>query len=232
MGEVLKQDTRICELNTPLGKDVLVLVRLDAAEGLSELFEYRIECLSEDANIDFDKAIGQQCSLKIKMFDKEREFNGIMVEAQWLGLNRLGANQYFSYRIVLRPWLWLLSRTTDCRIFQDKKAPDIIKEVFNDRSFTDYEFKLTEEGSCPKLEYCVQYRETDFSFVSRLMEQHGIYYFFKHDGGKHTLVLADSKSSHSRGATHPRLDCGAALPDGKGRTKRLQLPQAELADDQ
>jgi type VI secretion system secreted protein VgrG len=197
MGEVLKQDTRICELNTPLGKDVLVLVRLDAAEGLSELFEYRIECLSEDANIDFDKAIGQQCSLKIKMFDKEREFNGIMVEAQWLGLNRLGANQYFSYRIVLRPWLWLLSRTTDCRIFQDKKAPDIIKEVFNDRSFTDYEFKLTEEGSCPKLEYCVQYRETDFSFVSRLMEQHGIYYFFKHDGGKHTLVLADSKSSHS-----------------------------------
>jgi type VI secretion system secreted protein VgrG len=193
MGQALTQDTRIGEFTTPLGKDVLVLVRLDATEGLSELFEYRIECLSEDADLDFDKAIGQQCTLKIKMYDKEREFSGIMVEAQWLGVK----NDYYSYRIILRPWLWLLSRTTDCRIFQDKKAPDIIKDVFNDRGFTDYESKLTEESSCPKLEYCVQYRESDLNFVSRLMEQHGIYYFFKHEGGKHTLVLADSKSSHS-----------------------------------
>ncbi len=69
--------------------------------------------------------------------------------------------------------------------------------MFKDRGFTDFESKLTEEGSCPQLEYCVQYRETDLNFVSRLMEQHGIYYFFKHEGGKHTLVLADSKSSHS-----------------------------------
>ena len=138
-------------------------------------------------------------------------------------------NDYFSYRIVLRPWLWLLSRTTDCRIWQDKKAPDIIKEVFNDRGFTDYESKLTEEGSCPKLEYCVQYRETDLNFVCRLMEQHGIYYFFKHEGDKHILVLADSKSSHSpinglasipyipltgrrpaRRATHLRMGLGSA----------------------
>lgn len=192
MGQ-LTQDTRLCELTTPLGKDVLVFVRLDASEGLSELFEYRIECLSEQADINFDQAIGKQCTLKIKLHGKEREFSGILVEAQWLGLK----GGYFNYRIVLKPWLWLLSRTTDCRIWQDKKAPDIIKEVFKDRGFTDFESKLTEEGSCPQLEYCVQYRETDLNFVSRLMEQHGIYYFFKHEGGKHTLVLADSKSSHS-----------------------------------
>ena len=145
-----------------------------------------------DADLDFDRAIGQQCTLKIKVYDKEREFSGILTEAQWLGVQE----RYFSYRIVLRPWLWLLSRTTDCRIFQNKTAPDIIKEVFNDRGFNDYKFELTEEASCPKLEYCVQYRETDLNFVCRLMEQHGIYYFFKHDGGKHTLVMADSKSSH------------------------------------
>jgi type VI secretion system secreted protein VgrG len=192
MGD-LKQDSRVGELTTPLGKDVLVLVRFDGSEGLSELFEYRFECLSEDADLDFDRAIGQQCTLKLKMYDKEREYNGILVEAQWVGIR----DAYYLYRLVLRPWLWLLSRTTDCRIWLDKKAPDIIKEVFNDRGFTDYESKLTEEGSCPKLEYCVQYRETDLNFVSRLMEQHGIYYFFKHEGGKHTLVLADSKSSHS-----------------------------------
>ena len=193
MGQVLTQDTRICELTTPLGKDVLVFVSLEATEGLSELFEYHIECLSEEADIDFDKAIGQQCTLKIKMYGKERQFSGILVEARWLG----SKDTYYSYRILLRPWLWLLSRTSDCRIFQDKKASDIIQEVFKERGFNDVEFKLTEDSSNPKLEYCVQYRETDLNFVSRLMEQHGIYYFFKHEGGKHTLVLADSKSSHS-----------------------------------
>jgi len=193
MSGSLTQDTRFGELTTPLGKDVLVLVRFDATEGLSELFEFGIECLSDQPDLNFDGAIGQQCKVKIKMYQPEREFSGILVEAQWTGL----VHDHHSYRLVLRPWLWLLGRTTDCRIFQDMKAPDIIKEVFKDRGFTDYESKLTEEGSCPKLEYCVQYRETDLNFVCRLMEQHGIYYFFKHEGGKHTLVLADSKSSHS-----------------------------------
>ena len=191
MGE-LKQDKRIGVLETPLGKDVLVLVRFDANEGLSELFEYRIEALSEEADINFDRAIGRACTVKINTYGSEREFNGILVEAQWLGMK----NNYYSYRLVLRPWLWLLSKTTDCRIWLDKEAPDIIKEVFQDRGFTDFELKLR-AGSYPKLEYCVQYRETDLNFVSRLMEQHGIYYFFKHSGGKHMLVLADSKSSHS-----------------------------------
>jgi len=197
MSESLSQDTRIGELITPLkdeqGQDALGLVRFDATEGLSDLFEFRIECLSKRADLDFDKAIGQQCSVKLRMFKPEREFNGILTEAQWTGTT----HDHHTYRLVLRPWLWLLGRTTDCRIFQDMKAPDIIRDVFNDRGFTDVESKLTEESSCPTLEYCVQYRETDLNFVSRLMEQHGIYYFFKHQGGKHTLVLADSKSSHS-----------------------------------
>jgi type VI secretion system secreted protein VgrG len=192
MGQTLTQNTRTCELTTPLGKDVLVLVRLDASEGLSELFEYRIDCLSEDADIDFDQAIGKSCSLKIKMYDKEREFTGILVEAQWLGAK----SEYFSYRIVLRPALWLLSRTTDCRIFQHKKASEILKEVF-DHHGLDVDYHLIEDDKRPKLEYCVQYRETDLNFVCRLMEQHGIFYFFKHDGGKHTLALADSRSSLS-----------------------------------
>ena len=77
--------------------------------------------------------------------------------------------------------------------------------MFQDRGFTDFESKLTEDGQNPKLEYCVQYRETDLNFVSRLMEQHGIYYFFKHEGDKHTLVLADSKSSHAP-VRWPRID--------------------------
>src|ERR1044072_4568159 len=109
------QDGREGILITPLGKDELLLERFDGVEALSELFEYRIEALSLNHEIDFDKAIGQQCTVKIKTYDgEEREFHGILVEAEWLGTKE---QIFSSYRIVLRPWLWLLSHTTDYRIF-------------------------------------------------------------------------------------------------------------------
>jgi type VI secretion system secreted protein VgrG len=215
MGENLKQDERVGRFDTPLGKDELVLVRFDGAEGLSELFEFRIEALSETADIDFDQAIGKQCTLKFKTYGQEREFSGLLVEAQWLGVNQ----NHYSYRVVLRPWLWLLSHTSDCRIFQDKKAPDIIKQVFQDRGFSDYEFKLTE--SYPTLEYCVQYRETDLSFVTRLMEQHGIYYFFEHKDGKHNLVLVDSKSTHQPVPGHEKMTYNPNVQDWTRTEERI-----------
>jgi len=190
MSPQLTQDTRIGKFKTPLGEDKLVLTRFDGSEGLGELFEYRIEAISEDEDIDFDGAIGQNCSLTLKSYGSERIFNGVLIEAQWLGMKGV----YYAYRLVLRPWLWMLSRRADCRIFSDKEAKDIIKEVFTKAGFNDFDLRLTE--SYPKLEYCVQYRETDLAFVSRLMEQHGIYYFFEHTSDKHQLILADSKSSH------------------------------------
>lgn len=186
----LKQDDRVGEMTTPLGKDVLVLARLRAVEGLSELFTFRIDAHSEQPDIDFQSAIGQQCEIKIKTYGKERAFAGILTKAEWVGRQ----DDIYRYRLVLRPWLWLLSRTSDCRIFQEKKAPEIIKEVFTDHGFNDFEFKL--QAEYPKLEYCVQFRETDLDFVNRLMEQHGIYYFFKHENSKHTLVLVDSNNMH------------------------------------
>jgi type VI secretion system secreted protein VgrG len=89
----------------------------------------------------------------------------------------------------------MLTRTTNCRIFQEKTVPEILKEVFARHSVSDVAFELTE--SYTPWPYCVQYRETDFSFVSRLMEDEGIYYYFRHSEGRHTLVLADSYSSHA-----------------------------------
>jgi type VI secretion system secreted protein VgrG len=103
----------------------------------------------------------------------------------------------------VHPWLWFLTRCADCRIFQQKKVPDIIKEVFGDHGFTDYEESLS--GTYRTWDYCVQYRETDFNFVSRLMEQEGIYYYFKHEIDKHTLVLADSVGSHEAFAGYEKL---------------------------
>jgi type VI secretion system secreted protein VgrG len=180
------------ELTTPLGKDTLVLTRFDGVEGLSELFEYRFEAISTKEDIDFKDALGRNCSLKLKTHESERHFNGILVEAQWLGMR----DTYYAYRLVLRPQLWLLSRTADCRIYAKKgqKAPDIIRDVLKDFS-VECEGKL-DESRFPELEYCVQYRETHLAFISRLMEQHGIYYFFTHTSEKHTLHLANGKSCH------------------------------------
>ena len=102
--------------------------------------------------------------------------------------------RYGVYRAELSPWLWFLTRTADCRIFQNKKVPDIIKEIFREQGFTDFKDALG--GSYREWEYCVQYRETDFNFVSRLMEQEGMYYYFTHENGKNFLVLSDGIGSH------------------------------------
>jgi type VI secretion system secreted protein VgrG len=183
----LRQDTRIGQLDTPLGKDVLALARFDGTEGISELLEYRIEALSEQAGINFDGAIGDHCTVTLESYGNKRYFDGILVEAQWIGVRE----SFAAYRLVLRPWLWLLSRTAKCKIFEKKDVKEIITEVFRD--YTS-DFKDTTTETYEKLEYTVQYRETDLAFVCRLMELWGIYYYFKHEKGKHTLYLADSKS--------------------------------------
>ena len=113
----------------------------------------------------------------------------LIVFARWVKSGGLA-----HYQATLRPWFWLLTRKSDCRIFQNKTVPDIIKEVFQDNGFSDFKLSLTNEYR--EWENCVQYRETDFNFISRLMEQEGIYYFFIHEDGKHTLHLADFINAH------------------------------------
>ena len=178
-------------LRTPLGDDILVLSQFHGVEGLGEVFEFHIEALSKQANIDFNQLLGLKLSAEIKTVDQsERYFNGVLVQARWTGVR----NDLYVYQLVLKPWLWLLSHTSDCRIFKSMTVPDIISQVFKDRGFSDHRKELT--ASYPTLEYCVQYRETDMNFVFRLMEEYGIYYFFEHTADNHTLVLADSKTSH------------------------------------
>lgn len=176
---------------SPLGDDILLFSRMQGTERLSGLFEYELDLLSTDPSIATDKILGHGVTLKAEMPDgSDRCFNGIVSRFGQYGT----VGQYVSYRATLRPWLWLLTRTTTCRIFQETNVPDIIKAVFGDKGFTDFDTKLSR--TYPKREYCVQYRETDFNFVSRLMEEEGIYYFFEHTNGKHTLVLADSAGAH------------------------------------
>jgi type VI secretion system secreted protein VgrG len=187
----LRQDGRRAWLDTPLGKDVLSLVRFDVVEHLSQLFEITIKALSEDPSLSFDAAMGRNCCVSIALPDGGvRRFNGVLTEASYVA----DEDAAYSYRLVLRPWLWLLGHRSDCRIFQNETVPDIINKVFDEAGFSDCTRKLS--GDYPTLEYCVQYRETDLTFVSRLMEKFGIYYFHKHDQSRHTLILADSSSAH------------------------------------
>lgn len=191
MALALKQQSRVGEFKAAsLEKDELVLTRFDGTEGLGELFTYNIEVLSQKQDFNFDRLLGSKCTVSIKSYESTRHFNGMLVEAQWTGEQ----TPYFLYRLIVRPWFWLLSRTTDCRIFTKKTPPQIIEDIFAKHGFAKFKNKL---GSYEQIEYLVQYRETDLSFVTRLMEEFGIYYFFEHEEDEHTLVLADGKSSHA-----------------------------------
>jgi type VI secretion system secreted protein VgrG len=112
------------------------------------------------------------------------------------------------YTAEVVPWLWFLTMTADCRIFQEKTVPDIIEQIFNDLGFSDFETQGI-KGAHPVWEYCVQYRETDFDFVSRLMEQEGIFYYFRQEQGKHTLVLADQVNTYED-CPENEVTCGSS----------------------
>lgn len=213
----LSQDERVGVLTTALGDVKLALSRFDGGEALSELFEFRIEAVSESPNIDFNEALGKSVTVKLKTADgKDRYFNGLLAEARWAG----SRDSLHAYQLIIRPWLWLLSLTQDCRIFQNLQVPAIIKKVFTDRGLTDFREAL--QSSYPTLEYCVQYRETDFAFVSRLMEQWGIYYFFEYEDGKHTMVLADMKASHNPAPGLSEVDFIPTVEAGRRAVQHLE----------
>ena len=178
-------------LKTALGPGVLDFKSMRATEELGRLFEYEVMALSVDAAVDVVELLGKPATVSVDLGDgAKRHFNGIVASAGLEG----PSGRFQSYRLTLRPWLWLLTRAADVRIFQDKSVPDIIKEVFNDAGFSDFVVNLS--ASYSPRGYCVQYRETTFDFVSRLMEECGIYYFFRHTDGKHELVLADEGGVH------------------------------------
>ena len=132
MGQ-LNQANQMGALKTPLGDNVLVLKSFSGEEGLGEPFEFHIEALSEQANVDFDKALGRACTIKLKTYEqKQRFFCGILTNAQWVGSEVGGQENYSQYRLVLRPWFWLLLHRANCRIFLNKSVKDIIEEVFKD----------------------------------------------------------------------------------------------------
>ena len=186
------QSYRPFAVGTALGDDVLLLKTLRGAETLGRPFQYELELLSESQSIDFNAIVGTNATVRLPVGDDAvRYINGYVIGFEMVRpLKRVT-----EYRAVLAPWLWFLTRTADCRIYQNKSVVDIFKDVFQRNGFQDLDVRLS--GSYTPREYCVQYRQTDFQFVSRLMEEEGIYYFFEHKDGGHVLVLADAAGAHA-----------------------------------
>lgn len=189
------QDNRLLNITTPLGKDFLLINTLTANEGISKLFSYEIELLHEETEegyeptvVDVQRLLGQSVSIKLEQRDKTtREFSGIVNQFS----QGTRHTRFSFYYMTVVPSVWILTQITQSRIFQHKSIPDILKEVFK-----GFEVAYEIQGDFKPRNYCVQYRETDFDFASRLMEEEGIFYFFEHSGGKHKMIIANTPQSH------------------------------------
>ncbi|WP_175890838.1 type VI secretion system tip protein VgrG [Burkholderia cepacia] len=182
---------RVFTIDSPHG-DNLKFHTLDGSDELGRLFEFRIEALADSHSLSLKDVLGKPVTVRIEQQDQStRYLNGIVARASLAGRR---AERYYGYELVVRPWLWLATRRSDCRIFQNRTVPEIVQEVLSTYGFP-IENHLV-ESYVPR-EFCVQYNETDAAFVSRLMEFEGIYYWFRHAEDTHTLMLSDAMSSHT-----------------------------------
>ncbi|MBI9090013.1 MAG: type VI secretion system tip protein VgrG [Desulfobacterium sp.] len=184
---MLTQKNKVFSIETPLGKDVLLLDRFTGQEGLSENFHFDLDLFSEQNSISVEGIIGKNVTISILLSDGNKRFLNGLISC----FSQVQGNDYRAsyYSATMVPWSWLLTRTTNSRIFQNLSVPDIVEKVFQDKGFINFKFNLS--ATYEPREYTVQYRETDFNFVSRLLEDEGIYYYFEHGQGKHTMILAD-----------------------------------------
>ncbi|MCK9605176.1 MAG: type VI secretion system tip protein VgrG [Methylomonas sp.] len=219
----LSQSDRIASVTTPLGETDLLLYRMTGTEHLSQLFEYELELLSEKNDIDLKALLGKSTTVKLLLPDgKHRSLHDVVTRISLFGM--LGRLYY--YRATLRPKAWLLSRTSNCRIFSNLSVPDIVKKLLAEHGYTDLENKLA--GSYEPREYCVQYRESDFNFISRLMEAEGIYYYFKHTDSQHTMVLCDDSSGHAQPA---KQKIRYLPPENQGRRNEEHIFEWRVSEE-
>ncbi|MGE3171964.1 MAG: type VI secretion system Vgr family protein [Planctomycetota bacterium] len=184
------QTQRFCSFQSPLGENALLLRRMQAREGVSSLFEARLLVESERADLDPHDLLGKPAAVRIETQDGgKRWFHGLVSGFEQHGRT----TDLCYYQVELRPWPWMLTRRADCRIFQNMSAPKIVEQVFREAGFGDFELRL--QGTYKDRTYCVQYRETDLAFVTRLLEEEGIFFFFEHEENRHQLVLTDGSSS-------------------------------------
>ena len=186
----LTQDNRLLSISSPLGKDEMLLTSFEGTESLSGLFEFQIEVLSKNHAIAPQDIIARPVTVTINN-RLQRSFNGYISEFSY---GEVKADNLRSYHLTMVPWLWFLRKTSNHRIFQNKSSKEIISQIFQERGFTDYDYRAS--GNAAKREYCVQYQESDFDFISRLLEEDGITYYFEQKSGLHKLHIVDAQNAY------------------------------------
>jgi type VI secretion system secreted protein VgrG len=185
------QDDRLIQISPVLGKDVLLLQSFSGQEGVSTPFHFDLTVNSLNKDVQFDQVVGKPATIKILLpGEKERFVNGIISSFALSGVS----DEFAVYQATLVPKLWMLTRNSDCRIFQNQTVLQIIDTILTENKVAPVHPVVDTARYKPR-EYCVQYTETDFNFISRLMEEEGIFYFFQHKDGEHSLVMADQPSS-------------------------------------
>jgi type VI secretion system secreted protein VgrG len=244
----LTQIQRTLLINTPLGTDKVLLRSFTGEEAVSRMFRFTLELSSDDFAIGFDDIVGKNVTFAVLPKDREepRYFNGYV--SRFVIVPNEG--RLARYRAEVVPWLWFLTRTTDCRSFLNKTTPEIVQQIFSDFGFSSM-VDVQLSGTYQPWEFCVQYRETAADFVMRLLEHEGIYFFFKHENGKHTMVLGDAPSVHQPLPDHPTVrhqdatdtkpgedqitqwEFGHELRPGKSSLNdyNFETPAANLLDD-
>ncbi|HEU0306245.1 MAG TPA: type VI secretion system tip protein TssI/VgrG, partial [Lysobacter sp.] len=212
----------VMSIKTTAGKDKLLVLRMEGRESLGRLPEYRVEVvgnvdmMGNHEEIDVHALLGTRANVTVDLFNEPRQFNGFIVKMQ--RGERHG--RYKAYTIIMRPWLWFATRTRNSMVFQNKSVKEVVTEVLQPYS-TDSEWRLEMASVYTKLDYVVQYDETDFDFVSRLLEEHGIYYFFEHTDTKHTMVLIDAVSKHKSKKNTDKLKWANSLKEHHSITNWL-----------
>ncbi|MEO7701852.1 MAG: type VI secretion system tip protein TssI/VgrG [Opitutus sp.] len=212
----INQTLRPLEIITPLEENVLGLRSIQVSEQLSGGFVIEADLSSEDPDIKFDAIVGHPVAIRLDLPGQKVRYWHAQVSRFMMVGESAG---YFHYHAVLVPWSWGLTRSADCRMFQKLSISEIVQQVFRDRGAKDFEVRLS--GTYSKWEYCVQYRESDYKFVSRLLEQEGIAYYFKHDKDKGQLVLADEKASYDPVQGYGELYY-RPIADGNGAEDAIQ----------
>ena len=188
-----KQAGRLMQFTSVLGQDELLIDVFEGAEGLSRLFDFQVELMADvGADIDPTSIVGTKATVAIALLDVQgtRYVNGLVASFEQTS----GGSDFDSYRAHLVPSLWQLTLSTNCRVFQNKMPMEIVKDVI-----TPYGLSMSDEtkGTYKPLDYCTQYGETDLNFISRILEQFGIFYWFEHEDGDHKVVFGDDLSAYT-----------------------------------
>jgi type VI secretion system secreted protein VgrG len=188
-----KQTARLMKFTSSLGEDVLLIEALHGFEKISNLFDFQVDLLAvAGANVDPKQIVGTKVTVEVALLDVQgsRYINGLVASFEQMS----GDKEFDVYRAQIVPSLWQLRLSTNCRVFQNQTVMEIVKKVIQ-----PYGLSMADqtEGTFPPLDYCTQYSESDFAFISRLMEQHGIFYFFEHTDGDNKIIFANSRTPYA-----------------------------------